>query len=150
MSRAAIDAEREPYDGSLSLLDNCLLTVYGFMAIDCRVQMKIEATAKRFVFCRWTSGGRGSFRGICNPCSWSSEVIDSNKVAVAGGSIFRAATADELTKRGFEVTIFDNVESQQLNDNQKMIIGDSLDKTQLSRVFEESRHFIICRRCRYR
>ncbi len=68
-------------------------------------------------------------------------MIDSNKVVVVGGSGFMGShTADELTKRGFDVTIFDSVESQQLNDNQKMIIGDGLDKTQLSRVFEESRY----------
>ena len=68
-------------------------------------------------------------------------MIDSNKVVVVGGSGFMGShTADELTKRGFDVTIFDSVESQHLNDNQKMIIGDGLDKTQLSRVFEESRY----------
>lgn len=49
---AAIDVfEREPYDGSLSLLDNCLLTAHmGSMAIDCRTQMEIEATEEAVRF----------------------------------------------------------------------------------------------------
>jgi D-3-phosphoglycerate dehydrogenase / 2-oxoglutarate reductase len=43
---AAIDVfEREPYSGSLSKLDNCLLTAHmGSMSVDCRAQMEIEAS----------------------------------------------------------------------------------------------------------
>lgn len=50
---AAIDVfEKEPYDGPLKELSNCLLTAHmGSMSLDCRTRMEIEATeeAIRFV-----------------------------------------------------------------------------------------------------
>ena len=47
------------------------------------------------------------------------------KVIVFGGSGFVGShTADSLTERGCDVTIFDLKESPYLRDSQKMIIGD--------------------------
>ena len=49
------------------------------------------------------------------------------KVIVFGGSGFVGShTADSLTERGYDVTIFDLKESLYLKDSQKMIIGDIL------------------------
>lgn len=46
ISNAAIDVfEKEPYDGPLTNIENCLLTSHmGSMSIDCRNRMEIEAT----------------------------------------------------------------------------------------------------------
>jgi D-3-phosphoglycerate dehydrogenase len=53
IASAAIDVfETEPYEGNLSLLDNCLITSHmGSMTEDCRARMEIEATqeAARFI-----------------------------------------------------------------------------------------------------
>jgi len=47
------------------------------------------------------------------------------KAMVIGGSGFMGShTADELTRRGYEVTIYDQIESPWLQPNQKMIVGD--------------------------
>ena len=57
-----------------------------------------------------------------------SSIKQKEKVLVIGGSGFMGShTADELSRRGFEVTIFDRVKSPWLNNNQKMVIGDLLD-----------------------
>ena len=49
---AAIDVfEEEPYFGSLTELDNCLLTSHmGSMSVDCRTKMEIEATEEAIRF----------------------------------------------------------------------------------------------------
>jgi len=50
------------------------------------------------------------------------------KILVFGGSGFLGShVADKLSLSGFEVTIFDKIESKFINKNQKMIIGDILD-----------------------
>ena len=52
---------------------------------------------------------------------------------VIGGSGFVGShTADELSRRGYEVTIYDRVASPWLNTNQKMIVGDYADDTTLA------------------
>lgn len=51
------------------------------------------------------------------------------KVVVFGGSGFLGShVADELTHRGYEVTIFDRVASKYLQINQHMVIGNILDR----------------------
>jgi len=49
---AAIDVfEKEPYDGPLQDLPNCLLTSHmGSMSLDCRTRMEIEATEEAIRF----------------------------------------------------------------------------------------------------
>jgi len=65
----------------------------------------------------------------------------SKKVVVVGGSGFMGShTADELTQRGFDVTIFDQVESSWLLPEQKMIVGDGLDSDALAKAFEDARY----------
>jgi len=50
------------------------------------------------------------------------------KVIIFGGSGFLGShIADALTDSGFEVTIFDHIESPYLNPKQRMIVGDILD-----------------------
>ena len=53
IASAAIDVfEKEPYEGNLSTLDNCLITSHmGSMTEDCRSRMEVEATeeAARFI-----------------------------------------------------------------------------------------------------
>lgn len=55
------------------------------------------------------------------------------KIIVFGGSGFLGShVADELSKRGYEVTIFDIKTSPYLRDDQKMIIGNILDCSQVN------------------
>lgn len=55
------------------------------------------------------------------------------KVVVFGGSGFLGShVADELTKRKFDVTIYDTRESKFLSPNQKMIVGNILDKEKVN------------------
>lgn len=52
-----------------------------------------------------------------------------NKVVVFGGSGFLGShVSDELTKRNYDVTIFDKSHSKYVSKNQKMIVGDILDR----------------------
>lgn len=51
------------------------------------------------------------------------------KVVVFGGSGFLGShVADELTRRGYDVTIFDRVVSKYLQSNQQMVIGNILER----------------------
>ena len=60
-----------------------------------------------------------------------------DKVVVIGGSGFMGShTADELSNRGFEVTIFDKSNSLWLKENQNMIEGDMLDIEQVSKAIK--------------
>jgi len=53
----------------------------------------------------------------------------NKKVTVFGGSGFLGShICDELTKRGFKITIFDTVKSPYLQPNQQIIVGDILDE----------------------
>ncbi len=61
------------------------------------------------------------------------------KVVIFGGSGFLGShVADELTKRNYQVTIFDFFESKFLCRNQKMIIGDILDKDLVRKIVKEN------------
>ena len=52
-----------------------------------------------------------------------------NNVVVFGGSGFLGShVADMLTKSGYNVTIFDVINSKYINSDQKMVIGDINDK----------------------
>lgn len=60
-------------------------------------------------------------------------------VVIFGGSGFLGShVADELTKRNYQVTIFDFYESKFLSGNQKMIIGDILDKDLVRKIVKEN------------
>ena len=62
----------------------------------------------------------------------------NKKVLVIGGSGFMGShTADELSARGYKVTIFDCVVSPYLQLNQKMIVGDVFDNDQLERALKD-------------
>ena len=64
-----------------------------------------------------------------------------NKVVVIGGSGFMGShAADELTARGYAVTILDAVSSPWLSKNQKMIVGDILDQSLLNQVLDKAKY----------
>lgn len=54
----------------------------------------------------------------------------AGKVAVVfgGGGFMGSHTADELTRRGFAVVVFDRVPSPWLHPSQRMVVGDILDR----------------------
>ena len=55
-----------------------------------------------------------------------------DKIIVIGGSGFLGShTADELSNRGYNVTLFDRVESPWLRSDQSMVVSDILDKDAL-------------------
>jgi|TARA_B110001450_G_scaffold250448_1_gene269124 UDP-glucose 4-epimerase len=59
------------------------------------------------------------------------------KIIVFGGSGFLGShVADELTKKGHDVTIFDIIKSKYLNSNQKMIIGDILNQKSVKEAID--------------
>jgi UDP-glucose 4-epimerase len=59
------------------------------------------------------------------------------KVTIFGGSGFLGShTADALSEAGHDVTIFDIEESDYINKNQKMIIGDILDKKAVDKAIK--------------
>jgi len=61
----------------------------------------------------------------------------AKKVLVVGGSGFLGShVADELTEKGYEVTIFDQKKSTWINDNQKFIESDLLDREHLIKSLE--------------
>ena len=63
---------------------------------------------------------------------------NKKKVLVIGGSGFMGShTADELSKRGFSVTIFDNNLSDWKTDDQKIIIGDIFNQTDLTNAMKD-------------
>ena len=66
---------------------------------------------------------------------------NSNKVVVFGGSGFLGSyVADALTKKGYNVTIYDIQESKFINEKQKMIIGDILDTKQVNKAIKGSQY----------
>ena len=66
---------------------------------------------------------------------------NSKKVVVFGGSGFLGSyVADALTKRGYDVTIFDIHESKFVNEKQKMIMGDILDIQQVNKAIKGSQY----------
>ena len=61
----------------------------------------------------------------------------AKKVLVVGGSGFLGShVADELTEKGYEVTIFDQKKSIWINDNQKFIESDLLDREHVIKSLE--------------
>ena len=61
----------------------------------------------------------------------------AKKVLVVGGSGFLGShVADELTEKGYEVTIFDQKKSTWINDNQKFIASDLLDSEHVIKSLE--------------
>ena len=61
----------------------------------------------------------------------------AKKVLVVGGSGFLGShVADELTEKGYEVTIFDQKKSTWINDNQKVIESDLLDREHVIKCLE--------------
>jgi len=61
----------------------------------------------------------------------------AKKVLVVGGSGFLGShVADELTEKGYEVTIFDQKRSSWINDNQKFIESDLLDREHVIKNLE--------------
>lgn len=55
-------------------------------------------------------------------------------LVIGGGGFVGSHTSDALSEAGFEVTIFDKLESPWVRDDQKMIIGDILDIEQLKKA----------------
>jgi UDP-glucose 4-epimerase len=65
-------------------------------------------------------------------------INNKKNVLVIGGSGFMGShTADELSKRGFSVTIFDNNLSDWKTDDQKIIIGDIFNQTDLKNAMKD-------------
>ena len=61
----------------------------------------------------------------------------AKKVLVVGGSGFLGShVADDLTEKGYEVTIFDQKKSTWINDNQKFIESDLLDREHVIKSLE--------------
>ncbi len=61
----------------------------------------------------------------------------AKKVLVVGGSGFLGShVADELTEKGYEITIFDQKKSTWINDNQKFIESDLLDREHVIKSLE--------------
>jgi UDP-glucose 4-epimerase len=64
-----------------------------------------------------------------------------DKVVVIGGSGFMGShAADELTSRGYAVTILDVVSSPWLSEKQEMIVGDILDESLLNQVLDGAKY----------
>jgi len=62
---------------------------------------------------------------------------DTKKAVVIGGAGFMGSyTADELSNRGVEVTVFDCIESPWVSPDQKMVVGDILDVPALEEAFQ--------------
>ena len=66
------------------------------------------------------------------------------KVLVIGGSGFMGShTADELSKRGYKVAIFDCIVSPWLREDQEMIVGDLMDLTALiEEIYKKDSHHL--------
>jgi UDP-glucose 4-epimerase len=64
-----------------------------------------------------------------------------DKVVVIGGAGFMGShTADELTRQGYDVTIFDHKESPWVNEKQTSIIGDILDRDAVQSAVKGAKH----------
>lgn len=65
--------------------------------------------------------------------------MNKKKITVFGGAGFLGSHAsDALSRQGFQVTIFDQIKSPWITGNQKMIIGDLMDKDLISKVISET------------
>ena len=66
---------------------------------------------------------------------------NSKKVIVFGGAGFLGShVADELTKKGHDVIIFDRHDSQFINEKQKMIVGDILNPEEVSKAVQDCQY----------
>lgn len=64
-----------------------------------------------------------------------------DRVVVTGGAGFMGShTADELTRRGYDVLVFDQVESPWVRSGQDMMLGDVLDEQAVSRAIKGARY----------
>ncbi len=64
-----------------------------------------------------------------------------DKVVVTGGAGFMGShTADELTRRGYQVIVFDQTDSPWLHLDQEMMIGDVLDPESLATAMKGARY----------
>ena len=64
-----------------------------------------------------------------------------DKATVIGGSGFLGShIADELSRRGIAVTVFDHSASPWIRDNQTMVVGDMLDRELLQKACDGSRY----------
>jgi UDP-glucose 4-epimerase len=64
-----------------------------------------------------------------------------DKVVVIGGSGFLGSnTADELSRRGYRVTIFDQIESPWLLGSQEIVVGDVLDLDSVQSALEGTKY----------
>ena len=64
-----------------------------------------------------------------------------DKVVVTGGAGFMGShTAEELTRRGYQVIVFDQTESPWLHPDQEMMIGDVLDPKSLAMAMKGARY----------
>jgi len=64
-----------------------------------------------------------------------------DKVVIIGGAGFLGShTADVLSDRGYDVHIFDRKQSPWIRDDQKMIIGDMLDRDLVTNALEGARY----------
>lgn len=64
-----------------------------------------------------------------------------DKVVVTGGAGFMGShTAEELTRRGYHVLVFDQTESPWLHPDQEMMIGDVLDPKSLAMAMKGARY----------
>ena len=64
-----------------------------------------------------------------------------DKVTVIGGSGFLGShVADELSMRGYSVTVFDRTSSPWVRDDQRMVVGDLLDRSALVDVCKGARY----------
>jgi UDP-glucose 4-epimerase len=61
-------------------------------------------------------------------------------VVIGGGGFIGSHTADVLSDRGFEVTIFDSQPSSYLRADQKMVVGDILDLDKLNAVLNGAKY----------
>lgn len=62
-----------------------------------------------------------------------------NKVLVFGGAGFVGShVADELTSRGYSVVIFDRIDSKYLSKDQRMIVGDILDRETVRKAVKDA------------
>jgi len=64
-----------------------------------------------------------------------------DKVVIIGGSGFMGShTADILSDSNYEVVIYDEIESPWIRDDQKMVLGDILDRNHLRETIKGSRY----------
>jgi len=74
-----------------------------------------------------------------NFLSVRAELMD--KAVIIGGSGFMGShTADELSRRGFNVTIYDQYESPWMSEGQEMVVGDILDIERVSAVCKGAKY----------